>query len=45
MEEIKEMTRTSLWLMFRMVQDIIDEYEKLANGKSVKFKILNHIEH
>jgi pyrroloquinoline quinone (PQQ) biosynthesis protein C len=44
-EEIKEMTRTSLWLMFRMVQDIIDEYEKLANGKSVKFKILNHIEH
>jgi len=42
-EEIKEVTRTSLWLMFRMVQDIIEEYEKLVQDKSEKFKILNYI--
>ncbi|NJO87777.1 MAG: iron-containing redox enzyme family protein [Chloroflexia bacterium] len=44
-EAIKEVAKTSLWLMFRMVQDILEEYEKLAKGESVKFKIVNHIEH
>jgi len=43
--EIREVCRTSLWLMFRVLQDVITEYEQLADNKSGEFKILNHIPH
>ena len=42
-DEIKEVAKTTLRLMFRMVQDIIDEYDRLIQNKSDKFKVLNHI--
>jgi len=43
--EIMEVTRTSLWLMFRLLQDVIAEYGNLVEGKSEMFAILNHIPH
>jgi hypothetical protein len=42
-EEIKEVIKTSLWLMFRLLQDVIAEYEKLIENKSERFAILNQI--